>query len=52
MICGPLYRLFSIENLLSYLAEKIILMNITNFREITVGDLFNQVSNRTASILW
>jgi hypothetical protein len=33
MICASLYRPFFIVNLLSYLAEKILLLNTTNFRE-------------------
>ena len=33
MICASLYRPFFIQNLLRYLAEKILLLNTTNFRE-------------------
>ena len=33
MICASLYRPFFIVNLLRYLAEKILLLNTTNFRE-------------------
>ena len=32
MICASLYRPFFIVNLLRYLAEKILLLNTTNFR--------------------
>ena len=32
MICASLYRPFFIQNLLRYLAEKILLLNTTNFR--------------------
>ncbi|MEJ8475888.1 hypothetical protein, partial [Roseibium algae] len=32
MICASLYRPFFIKNLLRYLAEKILLLNTTNFR--------------------
>jgi hypothetical protein len=32
MICASQYRPFFIENLLRYLAEKILLLNATNFR--------------------
>jgi hypothetical protein len=31
MICASLYRPFSVQNLLRYLAEKILLLNTTNF---------------------
>ena len=33
MICASLNRPFFIVNLLRYLAEKILLLNITNFRK-------------------
>ena len=33
MICASLYRAVFIKNLLRYLAEKILLLNINNFRE-------------------
>jgi hypothetical protein len=32
MICASLYRAVFIKNLLRYLAEKILLLNTTNFR--------------------
>ncbi|MFT5799787.1 MAG: hypothetical protein ACI84R_003867, partial [Candidatus Azotimanducaceae bacterium] len=32
IICASLYRAVFIKNLLSYLAEKILLLNTTNFR--------------------
>ena len=32
MICASLYRAVFIKNLLGYLAEKILLLNTTNFR--------------------
>jgi len=32
MICASLYRPFFIQNLLRYLAEKILLLNTANFR--------------------
>ncbi|MEJ8475051.1 YegS/Rv2252/BmrU family lipid kinase, partial [Roseibium algae] len=38
MICASLYRPFFIKNLLRYLAEKILLLNTTNFRGDYRGD--------------
>jgi len=48
MICASLYRPFFIVNLLRYLAEKILLLNTTNFRgDYHVFDYIERFYNPT-----
>jgi hypothetical protein len=46
MICASLYRAVFIKNLLRYLAEKILLLNTTNFRgDYPIFLLFDHPNN-------